>query len=145
MQPSLTRRGLVAGAGLAALPLGRGRAQAGPVIRLGVLSDFSGPYRRLRERKLVTEDSDQHQYRFQSIVDPESGRVLATLEHEVRSMRHPLYARPLVNRNPGQTNRHYIAGRDAWVPDDMMEEMDDPRSAARERRFENAMRRSAAE
>jgi branched-chain amino acid transport system substrate-binding protein len=46
MQHPLTRRGLVAaGAGLAALPAARGRAQASPVIRLGVLSDFSGPYR----------------------------------------------------------------------------------------------------
>src|SRR5678815_1543674 len=74
------------------------------------VADFSGPYRRLCERNLVTEDSDQHQYRFQQIVDPKSGRVLATLEHEVRSMRHPLYARPLVNRNPAQTNMRYAPG-----------------------------------
>ena len=41
----LPRRSLLAaGAGLAALPA-RSRAQQGPVIRLGVLSDFSGPYR----------------------------------------------------------------------------------------------------
>ncbi|MFZ4409566.1 MAG: ABC transporter substrate-binding protein [Paracraurococcus sp.] len=45
MLPTLSRRGLVAGAGLAALPFAGGRAQTGPVIRLGVLSDFSGPYR----------------------------------------------------------------------------------------------------
>jgi hypothetical protein len=31
-------------------------------------------------------------------------------------MTHPLYARPLVNRNPAQTNRNYILGGDAWVP-----------------------------
>ena len=74
------------------------------------LADFSGPYRRLRERGLVTEESDQHQYRFQDIVDPDGGRVLFTIEHEVRSMRHPLYARPLVNRNPHQTNRTYVPG-----------------------------------
>jgi hypothetical protein len=74
------------------------------------LADFSGPYRRLRERRLVTEESDQHQYRFQDIVDPDGGRVLFTIEHEVRSMRHPLYARPLVNRNPHQTNRTYVPG-----------------------------------
>jgi hypothetical protein len=30
-------------------------------------------------------------------------------------MRHPLYARPLVNRNPDQTNTAYMPGRDAWV------------------------------
>ena len=27
---------------------------------------------------------------------------------------HPLYARPLVNRNPMQTNRNYAAGQDAF-------------------------------
>ena len=74
------------------------------------LADFSGPYRRLVERGLLTEESDQHQYRFQDIVDPETGRVLFTLEHEVRSMRHPLYARPLVNRNPAHSNRMYAPG-----------------------------------
>jgi len=42
--------------------------------------------------------------------------VLFTIEHEIRSMTHPLYARPLVNRNVAQTNRHYVMGGDAWVP-----------------------------
>ena len=35
---------------------------------------------------------------------------LFTLEHEVRSMRHALYARPLVNRNPARSNRSYAPG-----------------------------------
>src|SRR5581483_5932377 len=29
------------------------------------VADFSGPYRRLNELSLITEESDQHQYRFQ--------------------------------------------------------------------------------
>jgi hypothetical protein len=74
------------------------------------LADFSGPYRRLLERGLISQESDQHQYRFEDIVDPKSGKVLFTVEHEVRSMRHPMYARPLVNRNPDQTNRLYAPG-----------------------------------
>ena len=74
------------------------------------LADFSGPYRRLQQRALISEESDQHQYRFQDIVDPSDGRVLFTVEHEVRSMRHPLYARALVNRNPEQSNRSYAPG-----------------------------------
>ncbi len=46
MTLQLPRRHLIAGAaGLAVLPAGRGRAQGVPTIRLGVLSDFSGPYR----------------------------------------------------------------------------------------------------
>jgi len=78
------------------------------------IADFSGPYRKLMERGLVTEDDDQHQYRFKDIVDPESGKLLYSVEHEVRSMRHPLYMRPLVNRNPAQTNVRYAPGYDAW-------------------------------
>jgi hypothetical protein len=76
------------------------------------LADFSGPYHRLLARGLVSEESDQHQYRFKSIVDLDSGDLLLEIEHEVRSMRHPLYARQLVNRNPEQSNRHFAPGRE---------------------------------
>jgi hypothetical protein len=109
------------------------------------VANFSGPHAKLKERGLITEESNQHQYRFEMISDPDTGKPLFQIEHEVRSMRHPLYARPLVNRNPAQTNRTYVSGRDAWVADAMEEEMDDPRVEARRRRFENVTRRSAAE
>ncbi len=78
------------------------------------LSDFSGPHRRLGERGLVTEESSDYQYRFRDIVDPSRGKRLFTLEHEVRSLTHPLYARPLVNRNPAQSNRDYVRGHDTF-------------------------------
>ncbi len=74
------------------------------------VADFSGPYEKLMERGLVSQEDGQHQYRFRDIVDPESGAVLFTLEHEMRSMTHPLYARPLVNRNPDHTNWNYVLG-----------------------------------
>jgi hypothetical protein len=77
------------------------------------LADFSGPHAWLVNKGLVTEESDQYQYRFKDIVEPDSGKVLFTIEHEVRSMTHPLYARPLVNRNATQTNRNYAPGYDA--------------------------------
>jgi hypothetical protein len=77
------------------------------------LADFSGPYRRLLERGLVTLETDEHEYRFIDIVDLASGEVQFRIEHEVRSLKHPLYGRPLVNRNPAQTNRGYVPGRDA--------------------------------
>jgi hypothetical protein len=67
----------------------------------------------LREKALITQESAQHQYRFQDIVDPDSGKVVFTIEHEVRSMKHPLYLRPLVNRNPAQTIMQYAPGSDA--------------------------------
>jgi len=39
---------------------------------------------------------------------------LYTVEHEVRSLANPLYARPLVNRNPDQSNNDYIRGHDSF-------------------------------
>jgi catechol 2,3-dioxygenase-like lactoylglutathione lyase family enzyme len=77
------------------------------------VADFSGPYQRLLERGLVSEESDQHQYRFKEIVDIETREPLYTIEHEVRSMRHPLFMRPLVNRNPEQNNMRYAYGYDS--------------------------------
>lgn len=78
------------------------------------LADFSGPHRWLAACGLVTEESDQHQYRFRDIVDVDSQELLLTVEHEVRSMRHPMYARPLLNRNASQTTRHYAPGHETW-------------------------------
>jgi hypothetical protein len=77
------------------------------------INDFSGPHKRLRDKGLIIQESDQHQYRFQDIVDPDTGKVLFTIEHEVRSMKHPLYLRPLVNRNPSQSIMRYAPGEDA--------------------------------
>ncbi|HVC45469.1 MAG TPA: hypothetical protein VND20_11685 [Candidatus Binataceae bacterium] len=77
------------------------------------INDFSGPHRRLLAKGLITQESDPHQYRFQDVVDLDSGKVLFTIEHEVRSMKHPLYLRPLVNRNPAQNIMRYEPGSDA--------------------------------
>jgi hypothetical protein len=81
------------------------------------VADFSGPHRRLQERGLVSEESSQWQYRFLDIADPDTGKVLFAIEHEVRSLTHPLYARPLLNRNPYQTNRDFADGYEtrSWV------------------------------
>lgn len=80
------------------------------------IADFSGPYRKLRERGLISRESSDYEYRFKIITDPDSGRPLFEIEHEVRSMTNPLYARPLVNRNPAQRQPTYQRGRDAFVP-----------------------------
>ena len=78
------------------------------------IADFSGPYRWLKERGLITLETDESEWRFQWIVDPRDARKLFQIEHEVRSLRHRLYARPLVNRNPGVTNMNYLHGQDAF-------------------------------
>jgi catechol 2,3-dioxygenase-like lactoylglutathione lyase family enzyme len=79
------------------------------------LADFGGPYARLRERGLVSQEDSAWQYRFRDIVDLDTGAVLFTVEHEVRSMTHPMFARPLVNRNAAINNRNYAHGHEAWA------------------------------
>lgn len=76
------------------------------------VANFSGPHALLKEHGLITEESDAHQYRFQDIFDPDSGAKLFEIEHEVRSLGHPLAGRIFVNRNPAQTQRKYMRGRD---------------------------------
>ena len=78
------------------------------------IADFSGPYRKLLQRGLITREDNPYQYRFCDIVDPADGRHLFTVEHEVRSATHPMYMRPLINRNPAQTNRTYAHGHEQW-------------------------------
>lgn len=77
------------------------------------VANFSAPYSFLAGHELITEEVRNHQFRFQEIVDPESGEGVFRLEHEVRSLRHPMYHRPMVNRNPGQIQRSYTRGLDA--------------------------------
>jgi hypothetical protein len=83
------------------------------------ITNFSGPYQRLLKRGLVSQEDNQYQYRFKDIVDLKSGKLLFTVEHEVRSATHPMYLRALVNRDPTQTNRNYAHGHDqlAWTMD----------------------------
>lgn len=78
------------------------------------VADFARPHRFLLEHSLVIEESSPHQYRFQTIVDPESGEALFEIEHEVRSLTHPMYGRTLVNRNPIQTAGDYVRGNDPF-------------------------------
>jgi hypothetical protein len=78
------------------------------------LADFSGPYKRLLERGLISKETDAHEWRFMDIVDLETSQPLFRIEHEVRSMKHPLFGRPLVNRNPAQSNSNYQRGQDAF-------------------------------
>ena len=80
------------------------------------VADFSGPHRRLQELGLVSEESNQHQFRFVDITDPQTGAPCFRIEHEVRSVTHPMFRRPLVNRNPRQGPRNYRQGCDAFVP-----------------------------
>jgi hypothetical protein len=88
------------------------------------ITDFSGPHRRLSERGLIYSEDNQYQYRFRDITDLAGGKPLFTVEHEVRSATHPMYMRPLINRNPAQTNRNYAFGHDQWLWATQPEEYD---------------------
>jgi len=82
------------------------------------VADFSGPHRYLNELGLISEESDQYQYRFQAIVDPEGdpATTLFELEHEVRSLSHQMYRRPLINRNPAVNFFTYRKGKEVFTP-----------------------------
>ncbi|HVQ78276.1 MAG TPA: hypothetical protein VMT79_22360 [Candidatus Binatia bacterium] len=80
------------------------------------VADFSGPHRQMVERGILSEESNPYQYRFNDIVDVDTNKVLYTVEHEVRSATHPMFMRPLVNRNAAQRQPTYQRGRDAFVP-----------------------------
>jgi hypothetical protein len=79
--------------------------------------NFSGPHQRLGARGLVNREDNQYQYRFRDITDLDTGKHLFTIEHEVRCLTHPMFMRPLVNRNPAQTARNYSNGYDqtSWA------------------------------
>ena len=79
------------------------------------ITNFSGPHRALAEHNLIFSEDNPYQYRFRDIVDLASGKHLFTIEHEVRSATHPMFLRPLINRNPAQTNRTFAAGHDQWL------------------------------
>jgi hypothetical protein len=79
------------------------------------VTNFSGPHRQLSERNLIYSEDNPYQYRFRDITDLASGKPLFTVEHEVRSATHPMYMRPLINRNPAQTNRNFAFGHDQWL------------------------------
>jgi hypothetical protein len=77
------------------------------------ITDFSGPHRRLMELGLISMEANEYEYRFKDIVDLDTREVLFTVEHEVRSQTHPMFGRPLLNRNPEVSNRGYKPGQDS--------------------------------
>ena len=80
------------------------------------VSNFSRNHDWLAAHSLVTEESNPYQYRFNWISDPDTGARLFVIEHEVRSLTHPMYMRPMVNRNPSQTQREFVPWGDPFHP-----------------------------
>ncbi|MEE9286305.1 MAG: hypothetical protein V3V35_11330, partial [Dehalococcoidia bacterium] len=80
------------------------------------LANFSRPYAFLKRHGLIMQDLAMNQYRFKDIIHPKTGQKLMELEHEVRSLHHPMYRRELVNRDPAQTLFTYVRGHDSLSP-----------------------------
>ena len=80
------------------------------------VANFSHPYRWLKDRELITEEVRNHQFRFCKLVDPASGNPVFSVEHEVRSLHHPMFQRNLINRDPNQSQRAYRRGHDGFIP-----------------------------
>lgn len=80
------------------------------------VANFSRPYGFLKNRELISEDVRNHQFRFKEVVDPETGQCVFLVEHEVRSLHHPMFHRVFVNRDPGSSQRDYRRGRDSLIP-----------------------------
>ncbi len=78
------------------------------------IADFVGPYRSMIAHGLLTREVNPHEWRFCDITDLDTGEVLFTIEHEVRSMTHPMYGRPLVNRNAMHDDGPYRPGQEAF-------------------------------
>jgi hypothetical protein len=66
------------------------------------ISRYWETYDWLAERKLVMEPVGvaREQFRFSDIVELDSGELLFRFEHEMRSLYHPDFRKPLVNRIP---------------------------------------------
>jgi hypothetical protein len=57
-------------------------------------------YAQLKAMKLLMRPDIEEQFRFEKIANPRTGKVVFTYEHEVRSLYHPDYLKPLANRVP---------------------------------------------
>jgi hypothetical protein len=81
------------------------------------ISNFSGPYKKLIDLGIISMESNEHEYRIMNVIDLDTREVLFTVEHEIRSQTNPMFGRPLVNRNPAQSNRNYKPGHDtiSWA------------------------------
>ncbi|MFM2067456.1 MAG: hypothetical protein RLZZ584_2365 [Pseudomonadota bacterium] len=79
------------------------------------LADAAAVRSRCLALGIVSRDAGASDWRCIDIVDPRDGRLLHRLEHELRGLDHPLFDRPLVNRNPAQRQAGYRPGADSWA------------------------------
>jgi hypothetical protein len=64
------------------------------------LTRYHATYAELTQRGCIMEADMNEQFRFHHIKDPQTGELLFSFEHEMRSVHHPDFGKPLVNRVP---------------------------------------------
>ena len=64
------------------------------------LTRYRTVYAELQARGWLMEEDANEQFRFRRISDPRTGEELFAFEHEMRSLHHPDFLRPLANRVP---------------------------------------------
>ena len=62
------------------------------------LTRYHETYEKLLERGCIMEEDMNEQFRFHHMKDLKTGRLLFSFEHEMRSLYHPDFGKPLVNR-----------------------------------------------
>ena len=67
---------------------------------------------RVIDAGLLSAEREPHEFRFIEFREAQTGQVVWELEHEVRSIEHPMFGRPLVNRNPANTLFNYEPRRE---------------------------------
>ena len=80
------------------------------------IANLSEPYTFFQRRDLIMQELVGNQFRFKEMVDPKTGERLMELEHEVRSLYHPMYRRELVNRDPTMTRQSLARSHEALSP-----------------------------
>ena len=88
----------------------RGEIPSGRALHVAVyLTRFWEVFHRMEELGLLYEGIRGEQFRFCDIPAPEGGGLLYSIEHEVRSIYHLDYRRPLVNRTAMPNEPGYAA------------------------------------
>ncbi|MEC9183621.1 MAG: hypothetical protein VX930_05050, partial [Pseudomonadota bacterium] len=64
------------------------------------VTHYQEMYRQFKAKKMLMRPDVEEQFRFEKMFNPRSGKVVFSFEHEVRSLYHPDYLKPLTNRVP---------------------------------------------
>ena len=77
------------------------------------IDNFEQAFSRFESEDLINAQMPPHEFRFVDFRGAGSKEAVWQLEHEVRSLNHPMFGRDLVNRNPANTLFNYTRGREA--------------------------------